>query len=249
MKIRMAYAKKDSAQYIAHLDMARLFQRAFRRAAVEIVYSEGFNPHPKISFGAPLPVGMAGEREYVDVDVRELGFDDMREGFVRLSAQMPLGIELLAWQILPDRAQKLMALLDTAVYRAEVPGREENKAEAQVAGEISELERGLHRWLEQEVICWDRKKEGKVLSVDIRPFIRSVTMVGAGRLNEDEGGRGVDFEIVTVLGNAGSVRPMEILGAFCRDEGLGLDLERARARRTGVYWLDAQGVRRAPDEI
>lgn len=244
MRARMAYTKKASARYIAHLDLARLFQRAFRRAAVEIAYSEGFNPHPKISFGAPLPVGMEGEREYVDVDLKELGFEELRAAFGRLSSQMPQGIELLSWQILPDRAPKLMALLDTAVYRAEVPW---------VCSDVMNVERtefleqALQGWLKQPEILWERHKENTVVSVNLRPFIREVTV---SELLPLLGGHQMGiFEIVTVLGNAGSVRPLEILGAFSRDNGVKLDLESARVKRSGVYWSDVTGTRRGPDEV
>jgi radical SAM-linked protein len=213
---------------------------------VEVVYSEGFNPHPKISFGAPLPVGMAGEREFVDVDLRALGFEELREAFGRLSAQMPPGIAILSWQILPDRAPKLMALLDTAVYGAEVPW--EMGDEAFVGPERTEfLERSWRQWLQSPEILWERRKEAKVLSVNIRPFIRTVSvsdvlpLLGARQM--------AVLEIVTVLGNAGSVRPLEILGAFSRDRGVGFDLAGACVKRRGVYWLDAYGERRGPDEV
>jgi radical SAM-linked protein len=66
----MAYTKKREARYIAHLDLARVFDRAIRRAQIEVAYSEGFNPHPKISFGPPLPVGVEGQREFVDIDLK-----------------------------------------------------------------------------------------------------------------------------------------------------------------------------------
>ncbi|MCL1790453.1 MAG: TIGR03936 family radical SAM-associated protein [Peptococcaceae bacterium] len=252
MKVRMAYTKKEAARFIAHLDMTRLFQRAFRRAAVEIVYSEGFNPHPKISFGAPLPVGLVGEREYVDIEVMDLRFEHMREAFVRLSSQMPPGIEVLAWQILPERTPKLMALLDTAVYRVEVPIRNTKGQErgVEVRERLSVMNvQTVDHWLAQKGILWERKKEGKVVTLDIRPFIRSISLVGESPAADAEGSSEVELEIVTVLGNAGSVRPTEILGAFGRDEGVAFDLDRARVKRTGVYWMDVKGERRAPDEV
>jgi radical SAM-linked protein len=253
MKVRMAYTKKGSAKYIAHLDLTRLFQRAFRRAEVDILYSEGFNPHPKISFGAPLPVGMEGEREYVDVELVDLGFEDMQEAFRRLSSQMPQGIELLSCQVVPVGAPKLMALLDTAVYLVEVPLRGVDEAAEGSGGGLTHFAIAIQRWLQRSEILWERRKENKVLSVDIRPFIRSVTVSEVRPLPEtrvfpeEHAGIIVVFEIAAVIGNAGSVRPLEIVGALGRDRDFRFDLDRAQARRTGVYWIDAGGELRVPD--
>ncbi len=57
------YKKYGRAKYISHLDMVRVFNRVFRRGSIPIAYSEGFNPHPKITFALPLPVFFESECE------------------------------------------------------------------------------------------------------------------------------------------------------------------------------------------
>ncbi len=57
--------------YISHLDLQQLLQRAFRRAEIDLVHSQGFNPHPKISYGNALALGTESQGEYVDVEIEE----------------------------------------------------------------------------------------------------------------------------------------------------------------------------------
>jgi len=66
-KVRFRYTKTDKARYISHLDLMATMQRAFLRAAVELNYSQGFNPHPYMSVALPLPVGCESVCELIDV--------------------------------------------------------------------------------------------------------------------------------------------------------------------------------------
>ena len=71
MKIRIRFAKQGMMKFVGHLDMVRYFQKVMRRANVDIVYSEGFSPHPKMSFAAPLGVGIISRGEYFDIEVKQ----------------------------------------------------------------------------------------------------------------------------------------------------------------------------------
>ena len=63
-KYTIVFSKTGLVKYISHLDMLRLFKRAFRRAGIELAYSQGFNPHPKMGFAQPLSLGYEAEAEY-----------------------------------------------------------------------------------------------------------------------------------------------------------------------------------------
>lgn len=69
MKIRIKFRKWGCMKFIGHLDMLRFFQKAMRRADVDIRYSEGFSPHQIMSFAAPLGVGITSDGEYFDIEV------------------------------------------------------------------------------------------------------------------------------------------------------------------------------------
>ncbi len=69
-KFRIKFTKEGDMRYVSHLDMIRLFTRMFHRAELDILYSEGFNPHPKMSVLLPLSVGFSSECEYLDAEFK-----------------------------------------------------------------------------------------------------------------------------------------------------------------------------------
>ena len=75
MKLRMRFGKEGIVKFIGHLDIMRYFQKAFRRANVDITYSQGYHPHPCLSFASPLGVGLESRGEYLDMEVNS--FDDL----------------------------------------------------------------------------------------------------------------------------------------------------------------------------
>lgn len=76
--IRIWFNKKDSAKYISHLDLTRCIIRAFRRTDIPLWYTEGFNPHPHLVFGLPLPLGVEGLRETLDIRLNDDSYSDER---------------------------------------------------------------------------------------------------------------------------------------------------------------------------
>ena len=78
--IRIKFLKTGSLQYISHLDLHRLINRALVRAGIPIWYTQGFNPHAKMVFALPLPVGVESVCEYLDVKIdKEIPCDDVKE--------------------------------------------------------------------------------------------------------------------------------------------------------------------------
>ena len=61
MKLRIKYTKTGAVRFIGHLDVMRHFQKAIRRAKLDVAYTKGFSPHQIISFAAPMPLGMTSE--------------------------------------------------------------------------------------------------------------------------------------------------------------------------------------------
>ena len=88
LKCRMLYEKTGSAKYISHLDLMRVFRRAFMRAGVEIAFSQGFNPHPTMSVPLPLPTGFSSRCDLLDFDTESLPDDFI----ARMTAALPQGI-------------------------------------------------------------------------------------------------------------------------------------------------------------
>lgn len=96
-------------KFIGHLDVMRYFQKAIRRAEVNIRYSEGFSPHQIMSFAAPLGVGITSKGEYVDIEV--LDTENSKKMVDRLNAVMSEGFEILEYKLLPDDAANAMSIV------------------------------------------------------------------------------------------------------------------------------------------
>lgn len=93
MQVRIKFKKYGSLMYISHLDLARTMQRIIVRAGIDIWYSEGFNPQPKIVFAVPLPVGVESECEYMDIKLNSvMECDEIKR---RLSENFPSEMEVL----------------------------------------------------------------------------------------------------------------------------------------------------------
>lgn len=115
MKVRIKFAKQGVMKFIGHLDIMRYFQKALRRADIDIKFSEGMSPHMIMSFAAPLGVGLTSDGEYVDIELRTP--ISTAEAVSRLNAVMVEGMEILDFrQIEEGKAGKAMSLVAAADY-------------------------------------------------------------------------------------------------------------------------------------
>ena len=92
--IRIKYGKVGPGMYISHLDTIRALERAIRRIGLPMLYSEGFNPRPRMSFAAALQIGVSSEAEHMDVFLAsEFEPDELLK---RASGAFPASMPLLA---------------------------------------------------------------------------------------------------------------------------------------------------------
>jgi len=114
MKLRIKFSKHGPIVFIGHLDMMRYFQKAMRRAEVDISYSGGFSPHQIMSFAAPLGVGLASNGEYMDIGVDSLtSATQIKDA---LNAVMVEGVQIESVKLLSDNAVNAMSSVAAAKY-------------------------------------------------------------------------------------------------------------------------------------
>ncbi len=224
MLIRLKYSKTAAGRFISHLDMLRTFERIFRRAALPLAFSEGFNPHPKISFGSALAVGITSDAEYLDVELqKEIEPDKTLEDIARCS---PGGINILELKVLSERQRSLNAQINMASYELRIPLTKEPEEE-----NVRKLFKDL---LDKKNIFVSREGKRGIKQVDIRQGIYALS--GAIEKNELV----VYMEVQT--GSEGNVRPEEILlllvknGEFLEEKGFQIN-------RIGLFIRDAKGAR------
>ncbi|MBR2024666.1 MAG: TIGR03936 family radical SAM-associated protein [Clostridia bacterium] len=87
LPIRIKFSKKGNLMYISHLDLSKTMQRIMVRANVDIWYSEGFNPQPRVVFAVPLPVGVESDCEFLDIKINSpMEIDEIKQ---RISKNFP----------------------------------------------------------------------------------------------------------------------------------------------------------------
>jgi len=116
-KYRIIYTKIDVARFLSHLEMTRAIIRALRRANINLLYSEGFHPMPKVSFSQALPVGMESMCEIMDIQVKgELNISEAKKA---INKELPSGIKILSMsevsirsKIIPKETHYLIIVRD-----------------------------------------------------------------------------------------------------------------------------------------
>jgi radical SAM-linked protein len=211
-KIRVRYTKTGLTRFISHLDVVRLFDRAARRAKISLVYSQGFHPRPKLSFGPPLSLGVGSIAEYLDLEVemgREADFQ------FKLNPALPAGMQILMQKTIFAKVPSLASTIGQLTYETELV-------------DFKLPQDWLDSLLAQTSIPVERQlKEGTKL-VDIRPFIKKLEIT--------------DHKLITTLiaieGRMAKVT--EVLESLLGKQGV--DHRNFYTQRTGQYIVTGDKV-------
>ena len=131
MRFRIKFQKQGPLRYIGHLDLHKIWERSARRAGIELVYSQGFHPQPKIQIAAALPLGFASLCEIVDIWTSyDVNPDDLIK---KLQAAVPNGLLIEAVGIVTEPSPPLQMLSQSAVYQIQVPAESRKQLENKVA--------------------------------------------------------------------------------------------------------------------
>jgi radical SAM-linked protein len=221
-KLRLRYAKRGPLRFTSHRDVARAFERALRRAKVPMAYSQGFNPHPKISWIGASPTGVASEAEYVEIQVVEQL--DPGELVHMLDEAMPPGLDLL--EAVPADGGTLADRMEASRWRIELSG---------VAPDT--LRAAFDQLMKAEVVEVERLTKHGMRTIDAR------AAVVTGRVEESPstplaGPCGILEVVVRQLTPA--VRPDDVLSALRVVAALELPMP-AKATRMAQGRLDDGG--------
>ena len=157
---RILFEKTGNGIYISHLDLMRLYQRAFKRAGLNLKHTQGFSPRAMVSIALPLSVGVESRCEILDYELvdQELPFDEIKE---RLNRALPAGVKVLEAYDSPRKPRELTHL-DVAIrleYDNGVPG-----------GTVDAIRQLFAR---ESIIVTKRGKNGPV-DQDIIPMISNL---------------------------------------------------------------------------
>jgi radical SAM-linked protein len=170
LRVRFKFSKKGQAVFFSHLDFIRIIGLAVRRAKIQVAYSQGFHPTPRISFGPALPVGMEGLAEYMDMDLTQ---EKTTEELVKiLNCQLPHGISILEAKKIPCKARSLMSLISEAQYHVFLPNR--------IIEDFGSFPHHLDlikKTMKKTTIRYLRERKNGQKEIDIRPFIKEINCI------------------------------------------------------------------------
>ncbi len=223
MKTRIKYSKTGPVKFISHLDVMRYFQKAIRRAELDISYSTGMSPHQIISFAAPMPLMMESVGEYCDAEFESVtSSKEMVEAFNSVASPF---IKMLDIVLLPDDAINSMAAVTASDYQITLTdkGREKFGISGDDYSFFDSLIGNINSSDKVEVLKKTKKSE---TVTDIKPLIyelnssRNKTKDSDKTLNSDVSG--VDKEGIYMLLATGShenIKPENVLTAICDKAG------------------------------
>lgn len=182
--------------FVGHLDMVRYFQKAMRRANVDIAYSGGFNPHQVMSFAAPLGVGIYSNGEYLDFEANSVtSADDIVNA---LQQQMVEGVSIVNAKMLPEGTTNAMASVAAAGYTV----RFRTGAEPDF-----DYQKEILSFYQKEEINVIKKTKKSEKELDLKPFIFELKPVEDG------------IYMLVDASSSGNIKPNLIMQAFYKENG------------------------------
>lgn len=195
-RLRVRFCRGEEVKFISHLDLMRLWMRALIRAGVPLAYSEGFNPHPRLSLAAPLAVGVTSEAELMDIFLSKWASPHFFTATV--SRQLPPGIEILQTYPIGPNQPALPAQVRYAEYRIEVETDRQPK----------DVETALSSLLSLEHLPWQHQRDTGLRRYDLRALIDDLWLIDfhhpygtvGMRLRCDNSGSGRPEQVAAALG-------------------------------------------------
>lgn len=164
-KYLFTFQKTGLMIYISHLDLQRLFRRTIKSCGYKIIYSQGFNPHPKMSIAQPLSLGYIGLQEYMEIELdSDIDPDLIKDN---INDQLPDGVKITRVKKLSDDIKSISALTVYAEYSIDFSETD-----------ILLSDNMINQFLSQEEIYGKRrqKKTKKIIEVPIKDKIRSMAV-------------------------------------------------------------------------
>ncbi len=200
-RYRARFEKFGRLRFLGHLDLSRTLMRALRRAGVQFLYSEGFNPRPRVVFGPALSVGISSEGEYVDFET--CAAFDPEHALPAVNAVLPAGIRFLAMIELRRDVPALGAALRAARYRVHT-GNGMNLAER------------LDSFRARGPVTVRREKDGKVHALSLEASIVDLVQLGEQAIRMT----------LSINSSGASVRPEEVLREIFGERASSMDTVR-----------------------
>jgi radical SAM family uncharacterized protein/radical SAM-linked protein len=156
VKLRVKFSKTGTMRYLSHQELMTSILRAMRRAGIQLTYSTGFHPHPKVSFGPALAVGVEGVNEYFDMEL--IDFKSASETLKILNSALPAGIKALSATLIHSNEKALNNLITNYEYEIVIDRQDDKKINSLLNSK-----------------CHEVLRNGK--TVNIRPMVKKAVII------------------------------------------------------------------------
>lgn len=214
MRALIRFGKQPRLRFISHLDLQRFFQRAVNRTGLPIAWSQGFNPHPVMSFGSALALGWTSEYEVIDIKLSAPMGRKRTEEAVR--AALPEDLPVLEVRMVDDRHAAPMSLVRMSDYVVRLEG----EGAAAVIGQIP-------AFLERDTVDAVKKTKSGEKTINARPLVISMEALDSA-----------SFSARLMLTESQSIKPELLVGLL--SDMAGVEAPLARIHRTMLLGLDAE---------
>lgn len=226
VNLRIRFAKTGFLQYIGHLDIMRTFQKIFRRAGIPLCFSQGYNPHPLMSFASPLGVGLTSEGEYLDLVVEEITSSD--DYMRRINDACPEGLRILSCRLLPEGSKNAMSIIGMADYMVSFFDEQTN---------YEEISARLAQFLSAESILVRKKTKKQVLEMDLRPLIHEARLTPDG------------FYLKLSAGSVTNLKPEFVFESMFEQQGCPFRAEQLRIHRMNIYTSEGVSLEAMGEDV
>ncbi len=227
-RLFLAITKGEEIRFLGHLDYLRTMERVVVRSGIPIAFSEGFNPHMKISLDSALAVGVTADPLYMEIKLeKDMPIEEVKE---RMQREMPKGMAIYHIEEAAQEWPKFVAFFNEDAYEMEGPVTEGADAEA--------AKEAIARFNALPSFIYQRVTPKKVREMDVKPMIMEPMKVRI------EGERAyLTFSLIR--SNTGTVQPKDVWKMLAESFGLPWTPDAFICSRTGTYRKEA-GERKTP---
>ncbi len=165
-RYRFHFEKNEMMKYTGHLDLHRTLERTFRRSNIPLAYSQGFNPHAKITLALALPLGCTSADEIVDFWLDEpLEIDEVEK---QLKKALPPGMTFLALEPISIQEPKPQNIVESAIFTITLKNEDPS------------LKEKIQTFMDSEEVLMEKKRKGKLKKINIRSLVEEMSVVKDG---------------------------------------------------------------------
>lgn len=209
LRLRVQLTRRGRMRFLSHTEYWRTVMMAARRSGLPLAYTEGYRPRMRLSLSPPLPIGVTSDCELMDLFLDS--YLPAAEAEKVLATSLPEGIEVVSARLMDPDARSVGKVIDTASYRAELPGG---------SGGEAEWSHAAVEFLACDMVPFERVQPRRTRVVDLRAGVHAL------EVQRPVPGEAIQVYMVVDDGTRGTIKPREVISALAERAGATGDVAR-----------------------